>query len=201
MNHEREKQQASCRLDSRFVQPGEDPTWHLHPDTIAAIAHCETACPISQVVDCARRALGAGQLATEPEITLPADGVIAAGIICRGDNSTVLALQAVIDRYGRGAQRIRLCAGCERRLIPAGETLGVNEAHLAARGLCKGCYSATDRSGQMAKVYQLRPEHCVDCSRPMVGPRDPVPEGHVRHASRGRCSGCQTKHRRARKTA
>ncbi|WP_280424033.1 hypothetical protein [Nocardia carnea] len=153
-------------------------------------------------MSCARAALGAGQLATEPEITLPADGVVAAGIVCRGDNSTVLALQAVVDKYGRGAERIRVCAGCERRLVPARQTLGVNEAHLAARGLCRGCYSATERSGQLARVYQLRPAACVGCARPMVGNRDTAPTGHVRHHSQGRCTACRAKHRRAmRKTA
>ncbi len=193
---------APCRLDPRFLQPGDCEDWHLHADTIAAIAICETECPISHVVSCARAALGAGQLATEPEITLPADGVVAAGMVGRGDNSTVLALQAVVDKYGRGAERIRVCAGCERRLVPAGQTLGVNEAHLAARGLCRGCYSATERSGQLARVYQLRPAACVGCARPMVGNRDTAPTGHVRHHSQGRCTACRAKHRRAmRKTA
>ncbi len=193
--------QAPCHRDFRFVQPGDDPDWHLYAQTIAAVATCETECPISQLVACARQALGAGQLATEPEITLPADGVIAAGLVCRGDNATVLALQEVITRYGRGDDRIPVCAGCQRRLVPAGKPLGVNEAHLAARGLCKGCYSATGRSGQLAKVHQMRPTHCIDCLRPLVGRRDEVPEGQVRHHSRGRCLSCQTKFRRSTKKA
>ncbi|WP_280273396.1 hypothetical protein [Nocardia wallacei] len=193
--------QAPCHRDARFVQPGDDPDWHFYPETIAAITICETECPISRFVACARRALGSGQLATEPEITLPADGVIAAGLVCRGDNETTLALQEMINRYGRGDDRIPVCAGCQRRLVPAGQPLGVNEAHLAARGLCKGCYSATDRSGQLAKVYKIRPTHCVDCQRPLVGRNAEVPEGHVRHHSRGRCLSCQTKFRRFTKKA
>jgi len=189
-------EQASCHLDPRFLQPGDNPDWHLYPETIEAVAVCETSCPIRRFVDCARAALGAGQLATEPDITLPADGVIAAGIVCRGDNNTALALREVINRYGRPEDRIPVCPGCERRLIPAGQPLGVNEARLAARGLCKGCYAATGRSGQLAKVYQLRPSHCTDCARPLVGRSDPVPEGHARYHSDGRCLGCQSKHRR-----
>ncbi|MFI5783131.1 hypothetical protein, partial [Nocardia sp. NPDC051570] len=72
-----------CHLDPRFLQPGTAQDWHLYPETIAAVAICETDCPISKLVACARAALGAGQLVTEPDITLPADGVIAAGIVCR----------------------------------------------------------------------------------------------------------------------
>ncbi|MFI5784065.1 hypothetical protein, partial [Nocardia sp. NPDC051570] len=145
---------------------------------------------------CARAALGAGQLVTEPDITLPADGVIAAGIVCRGDNTTTIALREVINRYGRPEDRIPVCPGCERRLIPAGQPLGVNEGRLSARGMCKACYTATERSGQLAKVYQLRPSDCIDCELPMVGRDDDAPEGHVRHHSKGRCLGCQTNHRR-----
>ncbi|WP_147404232.1 hypothetical protein [Nocardia panacis] len=194
-------EQAPCHLDPRFLQPGDEPDWHLFPETIQAVAVCETICPISHLVRCARAALRSGQLATEPEVTLPADGVIAAGIICRGDNDTALTLREVINRYGRPEDCIPVCPGCERRLVLAGEPLGLNEARLAARGLCKGCYSATARSGQLTKVYQLRPDHCADCKRPLVGREDPVPEGHARFHSDGRCLGCQSTYRRASRKA
>ncbi|MGV9668667.1 hypothetical protein [Nocardia niigatensis] len=190
-----------CRLDPRFIQLGEDDDWHLHPATIEAVAICETECPISRVVGCARAALGAGQLATEPDITLPADGVIAAGIVCRGDNTTSLALREVISRYGTGAALVPTCPGCERRLIPAGQPLGVNEARPGARGMCTGCMSAASRSGQLARVYQLRPTHCIDCARPLVPRTGPLPEGHARHHSLGRCTTCQTRYRRGAKAA
>ncbi|MFE3261908.1 hypothetical protein ACFXPS_42500 [Nocardia sp. NPDC059091] len=78
---------------------------------------------------------------------------------------------------------------CERRLVLAGEPLGINEARLADHGLCKNCCSATGHSGQLAKVYQLRPLPLRRLRTALVGRSDPLPEGHARYHSDGRCLG------------
>lgn len=192
-----------CQGDLRFLQPGEDVAWGSRPETRAAVTICHTECPTSRLVDCARRALESGSVSDESErVTRPADGVVAAGIVCSGDDATATALRGLIARYGRETGAPPTCLGCRRRFVPAREPLSEDTAHRAARGLCSGCYSATGRAGRLARVHQIRPTACVDCAKPLVGRHDPVPDGHARHHSHGRCTTCQTRHRRnARKAA
>lgn len=191
-----------CHQDNRFLQSGEQRNWHLLPDTVAAVTICETECPISRVVECAREALGSGRLLQRGQrrnLPRPASGVVAAGIICRGTDETRDALDAVIARYSRSSDPVKTCTGCERALVSAGTPITDpdTEAHHGGRGLCKGCYAASSRGGHIRSVRQPRPSHCVGCSRPMVGRNDDAPDGHVRHHSRGQCVSCQVRARRS----
>lgn len=179
-----------------FLQPGEDPNWHLLPATELAVVLCRTECPRGAFTACARAALDQlGRVPDEPHVPTVADGVVAAGIVCRGDEATADALRAVLGEQDSSAAPAA-CIGCARPLGDHGETV-----RSAARGLCKGCYSATARAGQLAPVYQLRPECCDGCARPLVGRRDDLPEGHARYHSGGRCEACHKRHTRAARKA
>ncbi|MFC9874861.1 hypothetical protein [Nocardia salmonicida] len=193
-----EQSRRPCHLDTRFVQPGENHAWHETADAAAAIEICETSCPISEVIGCARRALSAGNLTgVGVRATRPASGVIAAGIVCRGSAATTAALEKVIATYDRTTGPA--CRGCQRQLVDAGIPLVEGQAHKAARGLCKGCYSATGRAGALAPVYRLRTPGmpCAGCERPTVGRHaTTVPAGHARYAANGLCLRCDSQARR-----
>lgn len=191
-----EQTRRPCHLDTRFVQPGENHNWHKTADALAAIEICETACPISAFVDCARHALTSGSLTgTGSRAPRPATGIIAAGIVCRGSTATAAQLEQRIAQYQPlGASTVPTCRGCSRRLIRTGAP-GEGEARVAARGLCKGCYSATSRVGSLAKVYTIHQPGtpCTRCQRPTVARgATEVPEGHTRYHSLGLCRGCHS---------
>ncbi|OZC55087.1 hypothetical protein CH289_07800 [Rhodococcus sp. RS1C4] len=84
-NHWRTK--APCKGQPGFHQPdafNPPDTWELSIQTHQALATC-TTCPFKR--ECARAALTSGQ-GFDAEGSWVADGVVAAGIICRGDRKT-----------------------------------------------------------------------------------------------------------------
>lgn len=185
-----EPDRAPCIGDYRFLQSGdEDEQWHTRPDALAAVTICHTRCPRPALVDCARRALAAGNLPDweDGRVSAPASGVIAAGIACHGDDATAAALRDII------AEPEPCCTGC-------GREFGA-QVQRYARGLCSGCHSANRRAGLHTSVRQPRPTHCTRCARPVVGYRDPVPPGHVRYHGGGRCKPCQQRSIRENRTA
>lgn len=161
-----------------FLQPGEREGWHRTESARRALFSCKE-CPYRQ--PCATAALTAGTT-LDATIAALANGVIQAGVVCRGDVATLRALRAVAGGEPDA------CTACGRSF-----------AHVVpkARGLCSGCYSASRRVAGIATA-QPRPTpapECSDCDRPMSRP--PVPAGHVRHSAHGRCHTCDARWRRA----
>lgn len=190
-----------CHGRPGFLQPGEFKDWHQHWPTRAAVTICETRCPTAQLVNCARGALIAGVVDDQPSVVRPADGVVAAGIVCRGDAATTDALNEVIARH-TGQRRPARCTGCRRVLVPKRHPLEGDSAHHAAQGLCTGCYTATYRARHSATVHELNPpKQCEDCQRPMVPRSSRPPAGHVRYAAKGVCTTCSSKRRYRTRTA
>lgn len=185
----------------------------------AAVKICE-ACPLIQA--CARDALTAGDL-QEDGTRAVADGVLQAGVICRGDQATVDALRAVaglpnhpqaprsrIIRSRGTIQEGQRCRECSRPLwkftrdpseIPDGYVM------LYARGWCVHCRVAYKQATAQApkritRERQRRPRHCVDCDAPMVPYAHDLPtDRHVHHMARGRCMKCYNKARRGLKAS
>lgn len=145
--------QALCTGKPGFTQPGEYPFWHLNPDTQDAQQLC-FHCPLRR--NCAQQELDAAA----PDIP---DGVLIAGIICRGDTRTLTMLRtiaappepeplaAVIPiTTARRAPRPRNawprpCVGCERTMWPRRRHRDGVVRH-KARGLCDACYTTERRS-------------------------------------------------------
>lgn len=187
-----------------FLQPGEDHNWHTTAAATTARNLCTTVCQFR--TDCAREALTLGTLegTNTPRV---ADGVIAAGIVCRGDADTLYRLQRVAGLLplhrttntpaptpAQPAATGTACTGCNTPAVPKDQPRIDGTVHLAARGLCWACYTAAKRAGTLTATKAPRPEHCTDCARPMTASRKRPPEGWVMHESRGRCTACTRRH-------
>lgn len=176
---------SPCRTHpDDFLQPGEDPLWHLSHEAQQALATCRT-CPHTR--QCARKALTAGTTQTDDGCTIEAcaDGAIYAGIVCRGDLTTRRQLNQLVNPAS-GASH---CAACNRPFRTPNNDQGVYERR---DGLCRGCWKAVQRTGMgvAATPRSMPPAACIDCSTPMVPWGHPRPDGHVNHDSGGRCKRC-----------
>lgn len=176
---------APCQAHpADYLQPGEDPLWHLGYPAQRALETCAT-CPHTRA--CAARALTAGTTKDRGTvIEACADGAIYAGIVCRGDMTTRRQLHQIVNPAS-GASH---CAACNR---PFRTLSAVTDAVTERKdGLCRGCYKAAKRTGRgvAATPRDTPPPACVDCTAPMVPWGQPRPAGHVNHDSGGRCKRC-----------
>ncbi|MEU3013363.1 hypothetical protein [Nocardia asteroides] len=178
-----------CLGDPRFVQHGDDPGWSTHPDTLDARDICLTLCPLAALAECARAAQFSGRpLDDDTTHTYPADGVVAAGVICTGDDATIQALR---DAESGGRTTAPRCTRCARTLV-SGRTPREGEARNCSGGLCSGCYSALRRAGKTKPRFRP-PSTCIACAEPMVTSSTPAtdrPAAYVIHHSHGQCRAC-----------
>lgn len=168
-----------------FLQPGEDPLWHLGWGAKRAIASCLFSCPRLQ--QCAQDAVHAGDL-DQGKVNAVADGVIQAGVVCRGDMTTRRALRTVAN--GGTAPSADCCLGCERPFT---------KVRRLARGMCVSCDSLARRTGGTARAATPRPEpvqKCIACHLPMVARGAERGPGQARRGANGRCHRCDMRLRR-----
>ncbi|MBV6758380.1 hypothetical protein [Rhodococcus opacus] len=184
-----------CRDKPGFLQPGEYPFWHLAPETVAAQEMCGH-CPFRRT--CAGETLDNGY-----------DGVVAASVICRGDDRTRDMLEQIAGRTTPIAPVIPIAAArtthclnptCRARLVKQSETPAAGEARRGGRGLCMGCYAVARRAGRI-EARRLRPLTCKGCSLPMVAAHRTPPAGHVEHEANDYCTGCARARRYAEEIA
>lgn len=189
----RTTQRACTRHPEWFLQPGEQTDWDQLATTEAARNLC-ASCPLGTTA-CAREALTGDT----------PDGVILAGIVCRGTGDTLYRLRAAA---GYGLTLVTTpntgdtdeCARCHKPFAD-GIDRPAGTVHLAARGLCRGCYAADRRAGTLEAIRKPRPDHCIDCREPMVAQHREVSPGHVVHAAHGRCTACHRRHNYQRRNA
>lgn len=145
--------QPPCAGRQGYIQPSDYPFWHLNPTTQDAQQVC-FHCPLRR--SCAQQELEAAH----PDIP---DGVLVAGVICRGDTRTLAMLQAVAAppepeplapvipitaaRRGKRPRDVwpRPCVGCERLMMPSSR-LAEGFVRHRARMLCDACHKAERRS-------------------------------------------------------
>ena len=169
----------------------DDAAFIAHPDTLAAQALC-LECPLSRYRQCAADALNSGRIEDDGDrVRRAPSGIVAAGVICTGDNATKAALRYAARGQDR-TDRLR-CARCDRGMVQGGREIRPGDVRAAARGMCRGCYTAATRAGIITRPgHPTRPAVCVACSRPMVaGSRSAVrADGAVIHRAHGYCRGC-----------
>ena len=119
-----------------------------HPRSVrAAVAICKE-CPIRR--ECARDALTSGT-SLDGSYTRPANDVVQAGVVCRGDQGTAIRLAAIAgvevlptyaEQEARG-HRPDECQHCHRPMVQWTRDR-VPEGFVAhyARGFCQGCRKA-----------------------------------------------------------
>jgi hypothetical protein len=139
---------APCTGHPGFLQPAERPDWHLDPVVAAARRLCHEQCPPGRFRSCALDALTAGTLEDDlrPRV---ADGVVMAGIACRGDAATEHALRDIVRGHAElhwRATRPTHCLGCGRPMTTRRRRLPGHVVHESA-GRCSACTRARHRVG------------------------------------------------------
>ncbi|MFB7853782.1 WhiB family transcriptional regulator [Rhodococcus qingshengii] len=124
---------AACRGVDGFERPATGEWATEEPRLLCAI------CPVKR--ECATAALTSGTT-LDAIATTPADDVIAAGVICTGDDKTARALTAVIEsREYKPRQPIpENCKTCRRKLCSQKTTPGKYDAPHHSNGICTLCY-------------------------------------------------------------
>lgn len=138
--------QPPCLGIQAFLQPSEDPNWHEHPDTLRAQVLCNSECPREHFEACALAGLSAGTC--EDDLTpRVADGVVMAGVVCRGDIASEHSLRRALRGRAVGwrAKRPSRCLGCDRPMTTRRRKLPGHVVHEAA-GHCTACRRAQKRS-------------------------------------------------------
>lgn len=157
------------------------------PEQLAAYHRAIETCETCAIVEpatfraCAKAALTAGTT-IDGELEACADGIIQAGIECRGDRDTWRALKKAA---GEPVDETR-CVICDRSFI--------DDVIERGDGVCAGCTQVTTRHLVVAPSTPRNtpPDECLECGRAMV--TFPLgPEGTVRHAARGYCRRCINK--------
>lgn len=159
---------ASCAIIVRMGRPlciGRPGFTDPDRATPEDLALCQK-CPIRQ--QCATDALTSGSTLDWAH-SGPADGVIAAGVVCHGDKATTEALAAVAHCTPPPRPRLRQpaitpgthCRQCHREMTPrprgADVHLGPGTVTHCARGLCRVCYQRAIRQGMAT-----RPQSTID---------------------------------------
>lgn len=125
-----------------FVEPAHAFDWARLPATVAAQRVCIAHCPRERFRACAQAALSAGTL-VDDETPSVADGVVMAGVVCRGDTATrrrlLLALgQEIYVRPDR-------CVSCQRPMTTRRRKRPGYVVH-ESNGRCGGCKRAEQRA-------------------------------------------------------
>lgn len=191
-----------CVNHPGFLQPGNDPEWHTLPAAQDAIRLCHRKCPIP-LEDCARQALTAGTLEGHNRQRV-ANGVIQAGIVCKGDHETRKALTELAYPNGDAPETFlddadEACSVCTRDFAPDEEPTTTTTTHraVASSPLCWACYQAANRGGTLIPFRPSTPSHCQGpCGLPLMKRGQKIP-GHVRHEKGGLCAACNRAARRA----
>ena len=158
------------------------------PEQLAAYHRAIETCETCAIIEpdtfraCAKAALTAGTT-IDGELEACADGVIQAGIECRGDRRTWRALKAAAGEPVDPAR----CIICNRSFL--------DEVIERGDGICAGCTQVTTRHLVIAPSTPRNtpPNECLACGKQMERGPGPHPQGVVRHAARGYCRHCITK--------
>ncbi|MHD0300136.1 WhiB family transcriptional regulator [Rhodococcus qingshengii] len=136
------RNQAACRGVDGFERPHTGEWATEEPRLLCAI------CPVKR--ECATAALTSGST-LDAIASTPADDVIAAGVVCEGDDRTARALQAVIEsREYKPRQPIpEHCKTCGWKLCSEKVALAVGTIPHHSNGICTLCY-------QKARYRQTR---------------------------------------------
>ncbi|MEU8895506.1 hypothetical protein [Nocardia sp. NPDC048505] len=138
-------QQPPCVGRPGFLQPDDVLNWHELPETAAAQALCRERCPRDTFLACALSALTAGA-GSGGDRQRAADGVVMAGIACRGDDLTVKALRNVIKVHTPvPARRPAACLSCHRPMTTRHRKLPGHVIHEAG-GHCTRCRRGQQRA-------------------------------------------------------
>lgn len=130
-----------CTGQPGYLQPGENPDWATHPDTVRAVQICLTACPLSQFRACAETGLTAGTVEWDKRRRV-ADGVVMAGIVCKGDSPTSRALRNAAGPLPATAPATRWCVTCRQPMTTRHKPLQGFVEHEGG-GQCRKCRHQT----------------------------------------------------------
>lgn len=134
-----------CRGIDGFIQPAGSRNWQAHASTMAAQTICRELCPAGLFRDCAIAALSAGGIDDEAGQAWVADGVVMAGVVCRGDRATERALQQVLAvDDAREADRLLACVSCRRPMCTRRRRKPGHVVHETG-GRCARCHRAVRR--------------------------------------------------------
>lgn len=129
-----------------FIQRSTLRNWPVHPETVAAQKICRTRCPAGQFRTCAEAALRAGEIFGETDRPRVADGVVMAGVVCRGDAATARALRRILSAHAEDPNAAdRRCADCQRPMCTRRRRKPGHVLH-GSGGRCYGCYRASGRA-------------------------------------------------------
>ncbi|MFE3754101.1 hypothetical protein ACFXO9_07305 [Nocardia tengchongensis] len=131
-----------------FVEPVSAFDWDRLPATAAAQRVCAERCPRDRFRACATAALAAGTLIGD-EAPSVADGVVMAGIVCRGDAITRRRLQAVLADDVDPRVRPDRCVSCQRPMTTRRRKRPGYVVH-ESNGRCGACKRAEQRAGAAA---------------------------------------------------
>ncbi|WP_019932328.1 hypothetical protein [Nocardia sp. BMG111209] len=137
-----------CTDHPGFLQPAERADWHLDPVVATAQHRCRVECPRDRFRACALDALTAGTLDDDVRPRV-ADGVVMAGVICRGDAATEHELREIVRGHVElhwRATRPTHCLGCGRPMTTRRRRLPGHVVHESS-GRCATCTRARHRAG------------------------------------------------------
>lgn len=128
---------APCLDRPGFERLDGDDEWPNTAEVVAAKAVCRF-CPY--VPECGAAALTAGT-PMDSLAPVPADDVVAAGVVCTGDEKTRRALQAaIVGRvYRQRAKRPTHCTQCTVAMCGTKTSPDPNVVPHAGRGICVRC--------------------------------------------------------------
>ncbi|MBF6332454.1 hypothetical protein [Nocardia transvalensis] len=126
-----------------WLQPGEDPFWHLSSVTRWAAAQCRNACP--DQIPCAKAALTAGNLDGD-DTPYVASGVVMGGVICDGGANTRRQLLEIADPASlTRPARPPNCVIC-RRPMTTRRKPSLGEVRHESKGRCARCVRTQKRA-------------------------------------------------------
>lgn len=129
-----------------FIQRSTLRNWPVHPETVAAQNICRNSCPPERFRDCAESALRAGEIFDEIGRPHVADGVVMAGVVCRGDAATARILRRILAAEAQDSDGPdRRCTDCERPMCTRRRRRPGHVLH-GSGGRCYGCYRASGRA-------------------------------------------------------
>ncbi|WP_330184998.1 hypothetical protein OHB26_16285 [Nocardia sp. NBC_01503] len=136
--------QPPCLGLSGFVEPAYPLDWDRLPATAAAQRVCLTECPRERFRACAQDALRAGTLIDDENPSV-ANGVVMAGVVCRGDTITRRRLQLALGEEVKVRVRPDRCLGCRRPMTTRRRKQPGYVVH-ESDGRCGGCKRAEQRA-------------------------------------------------------
>ncbi|MEV6070283.1 hypothetical protein AB0L82_27375 [Nocardia sp. NPDC052001] len=127
-----------------FVEPAYAFDWDRRPSTAAAQRVCLAQCPRERFRACAQAALSAGTLIDEENPSV-ADGVVMAGVVCRGDKATTRRLQLALGQEVKVRVRPDRCLSCHRPMTTRRRKREGYVVH-ESNGRCSSCKRAEQRA-------------------------------------------------------